>query len=106
MVRVSEPGPCGRPGLSISSPAWIPSSSARPSAWTPPASCPTRLTRSKTSGSPTCELQAPPCTRWLERVRFARLVDRGLGTERSPFFQVLLHLGFLVVEVEVGADPG
>ena len=67
-----EPGPCGRPGLSISSPAWIPSSSARPSAWTPPASCPTRLTRSKTSGSPTCELQAPPCTRCLERMRFTR----------------------------------
>src|SRR6266851_4343624 len=36
----------------------------------------------------------------------SRLVDGGLGTERSPFFQVLLDLGLLVVQVEVGADPG
>ena len=35
----------------------------------------------------------------------ARLVDRGLGTERPPFLQVLLDLSLLVIQVQVGADP-
>jgi hypothetical protein len=36
-------------------------------------------------------------------VRFARLVDGGLRAERSSFLEVLLDLGVLVVQVEVGA---
>ena len=35
----------------------------------------------------------------------ARLVERGFRSERSPFLQVLLDLGLLVVQVEVGAGP-
>src|SRR6266566_7580298 len=35
----------------------------------------------------------------------ARLVQRGLGAERPSIFQVLLHLGLLVVQVQVGASP-
>ena len=35
----------------------------------------------------------------------ARLVERGFGAERSSFLQVLLDLGLLVVQVEVGAGP-
>src|SRR5262249_29857970 len=102
--RVSDPGTCGPPGLSISSPAWTPSSFAKPSAWTPPGSCATRPTRSKTPGSQTCELQASPCTRRLEPVRFAGVVDRGLGSERFAELVVLLDLGVLVIHVQARGD--
>jgi hypothetical protein len=68
----------------------------------PPASCPTRLTRSKTSGSPTCELQAPPCTRCLERMRFAGVVDNGLHSQRAVLLQV--DLDPRVLEGQVHRD--
>src|SRR5690242_12408532 len=104
MVQASEPAPCAQPGSSISPPAWTPSSSARLLAWTPPGSFPTPPTRFKTPGSPACEeVQAPPCTRWLERVRFARLVDGGLGAECPSFFEVLPVAGLLAGQVEAGA---
>ena len=35
----------------------------------------------------------------------AGLVEGGFGAERSPFLQVLLDLGFLVVQVEKRAAP-
>ena len=72
---------------------------------------PYAATRSKTSGSPTCELQAPPCTRCLERMRFAGLVDRRFRPDRLAELVVLLDLGVLVVDVQargdaLGDDPG
>src|SRR5690348_10188251 len=36
----------------------------------------------------------------------ARLVDGGLGAERPSFLEVLLDVGLLVVQVEVGAGAG
>ena len=64
------------------------------------------LTKCRTSDCcRTCELQAPPCIRSPEPMRFRRLVDDGLDAIGPPSLQVLLDTTVLVTKIHLDLGP-